>query len=116
MRQSLNDFKNTGCFPPFAYAYLVGSLVVSIAVYGVDTFTAVNLLAFDKWSGAIAPAIDLDVELTKSKKGAEYVALFTYFSFQSWIRIIFCQGPRQVINAVTLYAVFEANFEGKEDE
>ncbi|EPE25291.1 hypothetical protein GLAREA_01203 [Glarea lozoyensis ATCC 20868] len=175
---SLNDFKNTGCFPPFAYAYLVGSLVVSIAVYGVDTFTAVNLLAFDKWSGAIAPAIDLDVgkwifsaciilswlnvayehframrvmkrgavaesfldslavrlqcvrwtktgrgykrflvfaELTKSKKGAEYVALFTYFSFQSWIRIIFCQGPRQVINAVTLYAVFEANFEGKED-
>jgi hypothetical protein len=119
--------------------------VVSVAVYGVDTFTAVNLLAFDKWSGAIQPKIDIDTgkwifsaciilswvnvayehframrvmkrgavaesfldslavrlqcvrwtktgrgykrflvfaELTKSKKGAEYVALFTYFSFQ----------------------------------
>lgn len=33
----------------------------------------------------------------------------------AWIRIIFCQGPRQVINAVTLYAVFQANFEAKSD-
>lgn len=50
-------------------------------------------------------------ELTKSKKGAEYVALFTFFSFQAWIRIIFCQGPRQVVNALTLYSVFQANLE-----
>ncbi|KAI0997810.1 hypothetical protein K3495_g10380 [Podosphaera aphanis] len=50
-------------------------------------------------------------ELTKSKKGAEYVALFTYFSFQSWIRIIFCQGPRQVINALTLYSVLKLQFD-----
>ncbi|KAG9233306.1 hypothetical protein BJ875DRAFT_50802 [Amylocarpus encephaloides] len=174
---SLNDFKNTGCFAPFAYGYLVVSLIVSIAVYGIDTFTAVNLLAFNKWSGEIQPKIDFNIgkwifsaciilswinvgyehiramrvmrrgavaesfldslavrlqcirwgdgrgwrrflvfaELTKSKKGAEYVALFTYFSFQSWIRIIFCQGPRQVINAVTLYAVFDARFESKDD-
>jgi len=47
-------------------------------------------------------------ELTKSKKGAEYVALFTYFSFQSWIRVIFCSGPRQVVNALTLYSVIRA--------
>lgn len=45
-------------------------------------------------------------ELTKSKKGSEYVALFTYFSFQSWIRVIFCSGPRQVVNALTLYGVY----------
>lgn len=119
-------------------------LLVSIAVYGVDTFTAVNLLAFDRWSSSIQPAIDFQIskwifsaciiasfvnlafeqlramrvmkrgniaecyldniavrleslrmgkgqgfkrflvfaELTKSKKGAEYIALFTYFSFQ----------------------------------
>ncbi|KAF4629650.1 hypothetical protein G7Y89_g8493 [Cudoniella acicularis] len=174
---SLNDFKNTGCFAPFAYGYLWASLIVSIAVYGIDTFTAVNLLAFDKWSGAIQPKISFDIskwifsvciilswvnlgfehiramrvirrgavvesfldslavrlqcvrlgegrgwrrflvfaELTKSKKGAEYVALFTYFSFQAWIRIIFCQGPRQVVNAVTLYAVFQAKFESEND-
>lgn len=113
-------------------------------MYGVDTFTAVNLLAFNKWSSEIQPAVSFDItkwifsiciilsfinigyehiraqrimrrgavaesyldnlavrlescrmgkgkgwrrflvfaELTKSKKGAEYIALFTYFSFQ----------------------------------
>lgn len=118
---------------------------ISTAVYGVDTFTAVNLLAFNRWSGEIQPKIPLNVskwifsgciiaswinlgfehlrawrvmrrgavaesyldnlavrlesvkmgksgrgwrrflvfaELTKSKKGTEYVALFTYFAFQ----------------------------------
>lgn len=115
-----------------------------MAVYTVDIFTAVNLLAFNKWSSEIKPAISFDItkwifsisiilsivnlgyehiraqmiirrgsvaesfldnlavrlqsirfgsgkgwrrflvfaELTKSKKGAEYIALFTYFSFQ----------------------------------
>lgn len=143
--QSLNDFKSTSCFTGFAYGYLWISLLISIAVYGVDTFTAVNLLAFNRWSGEIQPVIPLDIskwifsaciiaswvnlgfeylragrvmkrgavaesyldslavrlqcirmgqvgrgwrrflvfaELTKSKKGVEYVALFTYFSFQ----------------------------------
>jgi hypothetical protein len=30
---------------------------------------------------------------------------------QAWIRIIFCQGPRQVVNAVTLYSVFQAKLD-----
>src|ERR1700712_3007296 len=29
----------------------------------------------------------------------------------AWIRIIFCQGPRQVINALTLYSVFKARLD-----
>lgn len=115
-----------------------------MAVYGVDGFTAINLLAFNSWSSQVDPAVKLEylrwifsgciilsiinlgfehirarrvmnrgsvaecfldnlavrlesvrmgsgqgwrrflvfAELTKSKKGAEYVALFTYFSFQ----------------------------------
>lgn len=144
--QSLKDFKSTSCFTPFAYGYLYLSLFISVAVYGVDTFTAINLLAFGTWSSSIEPTqlVPFDVskwifsiciiasfinlgfehframrvmkrgsvaecyldnlavrlestrfgegqgwrrflvfaELTKSKKGAEYVALFTYFSFQ----------------------------------
>ncbi|OLN85275.1 putative vacuolar membrane protein [Colletotrichum chlorophyti] len=167
---NLNDFKSRGCLTPFAYFYLWLMLVISIAVYGVDMFTAVNLLAFDRWSSEIDPAIDfkyskwifsisiiasfvnlafeqframrvmkrgnvaesyLDniavrlesirmgkgqgwkrflvfAELTKSKKGAEYIALFTYFSFQSWIRVLVCSGPRQVVNALTLKSVYDA--------
>ncbi|KAI1099857.1 hypothetical protein F4804DRAFT_67512 [Jackrogersella minutella] len=170
---SLRDFKATSCFTPLAYGYLYFSLLISLAVYGVDTFTAVNLLAFNTWSSTIEPTqlVPFDVskwifsiciiasfinlawehframrvmkrgsvaecyldnlavrlestrfgegqgwrrflvfaELTKSKKGAEYVALFTYFSFQAWIRIIFCSGPRQIINALTLYSVYNSD-------
>lgn len=29
----------------------------------------------------------------------------------AWIRVIFCQGPRQVTNALTLYSVFKANLD-----
>ncbi|TDZ34011.1 putative vacuolar membrane protein [Colletotrichum spinosum] len=166
---SLNDFRSRGCLTPFAYFYLWLMLLISVAVYGVDLFTAVNLLAFDKWSSEINPAIDFKIskwifsisiiasfvnlafeqwramrvmkrgnvaecfldpiaarlesirmgkgqgwrrflvfaELTKSKKGAEYIALFTYFSFQSWIRVIVCSGPRQVVNALTLKSVYD---------
>lgn len=145
--QSLNDFKATSCLAPFAYCYLWFSLILSVAVYAVDVFTAYQLLAFGKWSSTIEATklVNFDVtkyifavciilsfvnlayeyfraiaimrrgsvaecfldslaarlesirlgssgrgwkrflvfaELTKSKKGAEYIALFTFFSFQ----------------------------------
>ena len=130
---------------PLSYGILYISVIISIAVYAVDTFTAVNLLAFSRWAGQIKPEIPFYIsrwiyagciilsfvllvyrwvravrimktggvaqsyldplavriqsirmgkngqgwrrflvfaELTKSKKGAEYVALFTYFSFE----------------------------------
>lgn len=174
----MNDFKGGNIFTYIAYGYLYISLFISIAVYAVDTFTAVQLLAFNTWSSEIQPAISFDVtkwifsvciilsfvnlgyehlraqmiirrgsvaesfldnlavrlqsirifgsgkgwrrflvfaELTKSKKGAEYIALFTYFSFQAWIRIIFCSGPRQVVNAVTLYSVYTAKLQVEGD-
>ncbi|RPB20564.1 hypothetical protein L211DRAFT_858695 [Terfezia boudieri ATCC MYA-4762] len=47
--------------------------------------------------------------LTKSKSGVDYVALFTFFSFKGWIRTIFAEGPRQAINALTLYSVMKAD-------
>jgi hypothetical protein len=141
---NLSDFKAKGCGAVFAYITLWLGLIISLAVYGVDTFTAVQLLIFNRWSSEIEPAIPFSVskwifsiciilsfvnlgfewiraarkikrgnvaevyldslavrwesirvgsgqgfkrflvftELTKSKKGAEYIALFTYFSFQ----------------------------------
>ncbi|KAE8374632.1 hypothetical protein BDV26DRAFT_295764 [Aspergillus bertholletiae] len=165
---NLNDFKSESCLSPFSYFFLWVFLVISIAVYAVDTFTAVNLLAFSKWAGQIEPAIPFTVsrwifavciiisfvllilrwirairairsgsisqsyldslavriqsirlwasghgwkrflvfaELTKSKKGAEYVALFAYFSFETWMNVLLADGPRQVVNAITLYSV-----------
>ncbi len=145
--QSLRDFKSSSFFACLAYGYLYFSIILSLAVYGVDIFTAINLLAFNQWSSSIEPtqlltfdqtkwifagtiiasfvnlvfehfrawrvmkrgsvaecyldtlAVRLEstrvfgkgqgwrrflvfAELTKSKKGAEYVALFSYFSLQ----------------------------------
>ena len=154
-------------------------LFVSISVYAVDTFTAINLLAFNKWAGQIQPAIDLKysrwvfsgciilsfllliyrwlralkvmrggkvakayldplavrvecirmgqqgrgwrrflvfAELTKSRKGADYVALFAYYSFEAWLRILLAEGPRVVINGITLYAYAEAKIVPKQDQ
>ncbi|KAF7131413.1 hypothetical protein CNMCM5793_004584 [Aspergillus hiratsukae] len=167
---NLDDFKSESCLTPFSYFLVYVFLLISIAVYAVDTFTAVNLLAFSRWAGSIEPAIPFTVsrwifavciiisfvllclrwlhairamrsgsiarsyldplaarvqsirmgkrgrgwrrflvfaELTKSKKGAEYVALFAYFSFESWMNTIFADGPRQVVNAITLYSVMK---------
>ncbi|KAI4154138.1 MAG: hypothetical protein LQ340_001874 [Diploschistes diacapsis] len=52
----------------------------------------------------------LFTELTKSKKGAEYVALFSYFSFEASLRIILAEGPRQAINAITIASVLQSQF------
>ncbi|KAJ5495873.1 hypothetical protein N7539_000989 [Penicillium diatomitis] len=170
---NLNDFKADSCWTGFSYFFLWVFLLISIAVYGTDTFTAVNLLAFSRWSGRVEPAIPFHIsrwifagcillsfalliyrwisairairsgsitrsyldplavrvqcfrvftregrgwrrflvfaELTKSKKGAEYVALYAYFSFESWLSILFADGPRQVINAITLWSVMQAD-------
>ena len=170
--QNLDEFKSQSCWTPFAYGYLWVMLFVSISVYCVDTFTAINLLVFDKWAGQIKPTIPLRIsrwifagciilsfllliyrwiravrvikqggvarsyldplavrlqsirtgkqgrgwrrflvfaELTKSRKGADYVALFSYFSFEAWLRICFAEAPRQVLNAITLYSVTKLN-------
>lgn len=141
----MNDFTTKSCWIPVSYTILYFNVMISLAVYALDTFTAVNLLAFSRWSSQIKPAIPLDIskwifagciifslvllvyrwlrairviksggiaqcyldpiavkvqsirtskrasgwrrflvfaELTKSRKGADYVAIFTYFNFE----------------------------------
>jgi hypothetical protein len=120
-------------------------IIVSIAVYAADAFTAITLLAFDEWSGQVKPVVPFQItkwifaiciivsyvfliyrwmrairvlrsggiaesyleplaaifqcmritksgqgwrrflvfaELTKSRKGVDYIALFVYFQFK----------------------------------
>ncbi|KAK5729988.1 Potassium transporter [Elasticomyces elasticus] len=165
---TLSDFRRTSAWTPLAYIWLWCMGLVGIAVYAVDTFTAVNLLAFDKWSGQVQPVVPFKyskwifaacillswllcfyewfrairvikrggvaqsymdplavtlqsirpqgwqrflvfTELTKSKKGADYIAFFVYFAFQSAVRIILAEGPRQAVNGMTLYSVMKAD-------
>ncbi|KAJ5776313.1 uncharacterized protein N7511_001324 [Penicillium nucicola] len=167
---NLDDFKSESCWTGFSYFFLWIFLFISLAVYGVDVFTAVNLLAFSRWAGRVEPAIPFYIsrwifaaciiasfvilvyrwihavramrsgsitrsfldplavriqsfrlgkkgrgwrrflvfaELTKDRKAAEYVALYAHFSFQFWMNTVFADGPRQVINAITLYSVMQ---------
>ncbi|KAL9127128.1 MAG: hypothetical protein Q9217_003936 [Psora testacea] len=167
---NLSDFKSTSCWSPLSYGIVYVFLIISVAVYAVDLYTAANLLFFERWSSQVKPAIPFQISrwvfagciflswillvyrwwralramrtgvitasyldplavriesvrlgkgqgwrrflvftaLTKGRKGSEYVALFTYFSFEAWLRIVFAEGPRQVINALTLYSVLQA--------
>ncbi|KAK4637734.1 Low affinity K(+) transporter 1 [Fulvia fulva] len=170
---TLSDFRCTSAWTIVAYVWLWCLAMVGVAVYVVDTYTAVNLLAFDEWTSQVQPKLDfkyskwifavcillswalffyelirairvirrrgvaesfLDplavniqsmrprgfkrflvfTELTKSKKGADYVALFVYFNFKSPVRIILAEGPRQAVNAMTLYALLTAELIGNE--
>ncbi|KAF2870230.1 hypothetical protein BDV95DRAFT_496866 [Massariosphaeria phaeospora] len=168
---TLSDFKSTSCLTPLSYAWLWILVLISGAVYAADAFTAVNLLAFDKWSSEVKPKVPFDVakwifaitiilsyvfliyrwvmalrvirsgsvaacyleplaaiwqsmrltkegqgwrrflvfaELTTSRKGVDYVALFSYFQFKGALLIVVAQGPRMAINAMTLWAVMQA--------
>ncbi|KAF2472422.1 uncharacterized protein BDR25DRAFT_14270 [Lindgomyces ingoldianus] len=168
---TLSDFKSTSCLAPLSYGWLWILVLVSIAVYVADAFTAISLLAFNKWSSQVKPKIEFDIakwifaiciiisyvflayrwmrairvmrsggivesyleplaaiyqcmritksgqgwrrflvftELTRSKKGVDYIALFVYFQFKGALIIVVAQGPRIVINAFTLWAVMEA--------
>ncbi|KAL9086853.1 MAG: hypothetical protein Q9159_003941 [Coniocarpon cinnabarinum] len=42
--------------------------------------------------------------LTESRNSEDYMALFTYFAFKGAVETIVANGPRQCINAITLYA------------
>ncbi|KAF2760179.1 hypothetical protein EJ05DRAFT_498144 [Pseudovirgaria hyperparasitica] len=168
---TLSDFRSKSCLAGFSYVWLWILTLISIGVYAADTFTAVNLLAFDRWSSQVRPVIPfvyakwifagaiifsfallafewvlairalrrggvvdtyMDplaaivqsirpdqgqgfrrflvlAELTKSKKGVNYIALFVYFQFKGAIRVIFAEGPRVVINAMTLWSVMRLN-------
>ncbi|KAL1649554.1 Potassium transporter [Diplodia intermedia] len=169
---TLSDFTSSSWKSKLSYLWLWTLSGIAVAVYAADTFTAVNLLVFNKWSSQVDPAIDFKVskwisvaciivswvlaafawlrafrvmrgggvadsyldplaatlqssriysgghgwrrflvfaELTKSKKGVDYIALFVYFSFKGAFRIVLAEGPRQVVNAVTLWAAMKAD-------
>lgn len=166
---NLSDFKSTSSWNTLAYIWVWVMAFVSVAVFAADSFTAVNLLAFNRWTSKIEPALKIEyarwifagcilfsfaliifswffairairrggiaesymdplaatlqsmrgsgwrrflvfTNLTKSKKGNDYIAFFVYFSFQTAIRVIIAEGPRQVINGMTLYEVMERRF------
>jgi len=44
--------------------------------------------------------------IRESSEGRDSVAFFVFFAFKSWKRVLLSDGPRQSINALTLYAIY----------
>ncbi|KAG8631448.1 hypothetical protein KVT40_000588 [Elsinoe batatas] len=102
----------------------VGCIMFSFALYAYEWLRAIRVIR----RGGVAEsymdplAVQLQsmrgkgwkrflvlASLTKSRKGADYVAFFVYFEFNSAIRIIIAEGGRQVINALTIISVARAD-------
>jgi hypothetical protein len=47
-------------------------------------------------------------QISNSTKKKDDFAFFVFFTFKSWKRVLFADGPRQVINALTLYSFYLA--------
>ncbi|CAN6610400.1 hypothetical protein TRVA0_004S02586 [Trichomonascus vanleenenianus] len=160
----LYQFHSTSCRYVFGYFFMYLSIIISLAVYVSDVYTAVVLLAFDRWSSGVEPKVPFKIsrwifagciilsivlliyhwivsittmrgniialnyanpisrnvwsirgyryfclfaKITKSRNNVEYLAFFVYFTFKGWIRLIFADSPRQVLNALTLYSVLK---------
>lgn len=48
-------------------------------------------------------------QINNSKKKKDELAFFIFFTFKGWKRLLVADGPRQVVNALTLYALAEAS-------
>jgi len=51
--------------------------------------------------------------IQQSTKKSDDFAFFIFFTFKSWKRLFFADGPRQVINALTLFAIYLAKKDDK---
>ncbi|KAI5778401.1 hypothetical protein EDC01DRAFT_634794 [Geopyxis carbonaria] len=174
---NLADFKSKSCLNYMAYFGIYSGTLISIACYVADMYTAVILLAYNRWSSeALNQSSVIDFKtakivfstciflsfvllvydwwvayrviksdgvadaymnviavrfnciwggkgkvdtgwrrflvfsrLTKSRGFVDYIAIFTYFAFKGWVRILFAEGPRVVINTLTFISVTKAD-------
>uniref|UniRef100_A0A060T5F3 ARAD1C11704p n=1 Tax=Blastobotrys adeninivorans TaxID=409370 RepID=A0A060T5F3_BLAAD len=160
----LDQFRSSNCRYVSGYIFMYFTIILSIAVYVSDIYTALVLLAFDRWTSSIKPFVPFRIsrwifaaciilsiilliyefivavhtmrgknvalnyanpisrnlysiygykyfclfaKITKSRNKTEYLALFVYFTFKGWLRLVFADSPRQVLNALTLYSVLK---------
>jgi len=127
-----NDTLEKSGIIDFDIARIVFSVCIffSIVLLAIDWFRAVKVIKSDGVAEAYMDLIAVGFNciwggkgkgdtgwkrflvfsrLTKSRGVVDYLALFTYFAFKGWVRIIFAEGPRVVINALTFISVTQAD-------
>ncbi|KAK1921818.1 putative vacuole protein [Papiliotrema laurentii] len=100
----------------------VGCIIFSFLLLGYETYKAkkviasrdisyafTNLIANDYYSLKSYDNFCLFCRIDSSTKKTDKMAFFIYFTFKEWKRTILADGPRQSINALTLYSFAYAN-------
>lgn len=160
----MTQFHSTSFRIIISYIFMYVQIIITLAVYASDIYTAIMLLAFDRWASSITPYVPFHIsrwlfggcilfsfvlliydyiqayrvwkrynicltytnpicrtiysikgfnyfclfaKITKSKEFTDYVALFVFFTFKGWANLLLAEGPRQVLNALTLYSVLK---------
>lgn len=73
------------------------------------SYAYTNVMANDYYSLRSYCHFCFFCQLNNSKKKKDELAFFIFFTFKGWKRLMVADGPRQVINALTLYALAEAS-------
>ncbi|CAI2179647.1 18990_t:CDS:2 [Funneliformis geosporum] len=77
---------------------IVASRDISFAFTSIVAYRYYTLTSYAHWC--------FFQEIRSQQKGQDKIAFFVFFSFKGWKRLLFCDGPRQVINAMTLFTIF----------
>ncbi|KAJ7283763.1 hypothetical protein C8J57DRAFT_1447772 [Mycena rebaudengoi] len=112
----------SGCVPiPFDVGkwLFVGCIIFSFLLLGYESrkaklivashdisYAFTNVLANNYYSLRSYDHFCFFDHISNSTKTSDDFAFFVFFVFKSWKRVLLADGPRQVINALTLYAVW----------
>ncbi|CAO1614983.1 unnamed protein product [Parajaminaea phylloscopi] len=73
------------------------------------SYAYTNVMANNYYSLRSYDHFCLFSQINNSTKKQDEIAFFIFFTFKGWKRLIVADGPRQVINALTLYGLLEVN-------
>jgi hypothetical protein len=109
---------------PFSYGrwIFVGCIIFSFLLLAYEanktravirsrdiSYAYTNVMANDYYSIRSYCHFCFFCQINNSKKKKDELAFFIFFTFKGWKRLLVADGPRQVINALTLYALAEAS-------
>lgn len=72
------------------------------------SYAYTNVMANDYYSIRSYDHFCFFCQINNSKKKKDELAFFIFFTFKGWKRLLVADGPRQVINALTLFALARA--------
>ncbi|PWN26518.1 hypothetical protein BDZ90DRAFT_241690 [Jaminaea rosea] len=73
------------------------------------SYAYTNVMANNYYSLRSYDHFCLFSQINNSTKKQDEIAFFIFFTFKGWKRLVVADGPRQVINALTLYGLIEVN-------